>query len=113
MRSIVITGVSRGLGAALFDEFQPAGDRILALGRRFADSQHAAERADPQRVRLRPVELAHPRSLPPAAELSSFVHDATEVVLVHNAAVLDAGRRDRRADPDRSSWRCRSTSPRP
>lgn len=88
MRSIVITGVSRGLGAALFDEFHAAGDRILALGRRFSQTQHQAERAQPHRVRLRPTDLAHPAALPGAAELGSFVHDSAEVVLVHNAAVL-------------------------
>src|SRR4051812_26119203 len=72
VRSVIITGISRGLGAALFDEFRGAGDRILALGRRFTDAQHAAERQDPQRVRLRQVDLAYPTTLPPAAELSSF-----------------------------------------
>ena len=86
---MVITGVSRGLGAALFDEFLSQGDRILALGRRFSDAQYAAERSEPQRVRLRPTDLAHPAALPPAAELASFVHGAGEVVLVHNAAVID------------------------
>jgi benzil reductase ((S)-benzoin forming) len=89
VRSVIITGISRGLGAALFDEFRGAGDRVLALGRRFTDAQHAAERQDPQRVRLRQVDLAYPTTLPPAAELSSFIHDATEVVLVLNAAVLE------------------------
>jgi benzil reductase ((S)-benzoin forming) len=89
VRSVIITGVSRGLGAALFDEFRAAGDRILALGRRFTDTQHAAERSDPQRVRLRQADLAYPNTLPTAAELSSFVHGATDVVLVHNAAVVD------------------------
>jgi NAD(P)-dependent dehydrogenase (short-subunit alcohol dehydrogenase family) len=89
MRSIVITGVSRGLGAALFDEFHAAGDRILALGRRFTPAQHQAERSEPQRVRLRLTDLAHPSALPGAAELGSFVHDASQVVLVHNAGVLE------------------------
>ena len=88
VRSVIITGVSRGLGAALFDEFHATGDRILALGRRFSEAQHAAERGNPQRVRLRPVELAQPGSLPQAAEFASFVHDAPEVVLIHNAAVI-------------------------
>jgi benzil reductase ((S)-benzoin forming) len=88
VRSVIITGVSRGLGAALFDEFHAAGDCVLALGRRFTEGQHAAERADAHRIRLRPAELAYPSSLPSAAELASFVHDATDVVLVHNAAVL-------------------------
>jgi NAD(P)-dependent dehydrogenase (short-subunit alcohol dehydrogenase family) len=89
VRSVIITGVSSGLGAALFDEFLASGDRLLALGRRFSDAQHAAERAEPQRVRLRQVDLAFPASLPAAAEIASFVHDATEVVVVHNAGVIE------------------------
>jgi NAD(P)-dependent dehydrogenase (short-subunit alcohol dehydrogenase family) len=85
---VVITGVSGGLGSALFDEFRIAGDRVLALGRRFTDAQHAAERSDPQRIRLRQTDLSYSNALPTAAELSSFVHGAEEVVLVHNAAVV-------------------------
>jgi benzil reductase ((S)-benzoin forming) len=78
VRSVIITGVSRGLGSALFDEFRAAGDRILAVGRRFTDSQHAAERADPQRVRLRQADLTYPATLPAAAELASFLHSAKD-----------------------------------
>jgi NAD(P)-dependent dehydrogenase (short-subunit alcohol dehydrogenase family) len=89
VRSVIITGVSSGLGAALFDEFLASGDRLLALGRRFTDAQHAAERAEPQRVRLRVLDLAYPATLPAAAEIASFVHDATEVVMVHNAGVIE------------------------
>lgn len=94
----MITGVSRGLGAALFDEFHASGDRILALGRRFTDAQHAAERAEPDRIRLRKTDMADLASLPDAAELASFVADAdsvagtvstAEVLLVHNAAVFE------------------------
>jgi benzil reductase ((S)-benzoin forming) len=88
VRSVIITGVSRGLGAAFFDEFHAAGDRILALGRRFSDAQHQAERREPQRVRLRQADFAYPNTLPAAAELASFLHDATTIVLIHNAAVL-------------------------
>ena len=73
----------------MFDEFHAAGDRVLALGRRFTDAQHAAERAEPQRVRLRQVDLGYPASIPAAAEIASFMHDATEVVLLHNAGVVE------------------------
>jgi benzil reductase ((S)-benzoin forming) len=89
VRSVIITGVSRGLGAALFDEFLASGDRLLGLGRRFTDAQYAAERAEPQRIRLRQVDLAYPASLPAAAEIASFVHDAAEVVVIHNAGVIE------------------------
>jgi NAD(P)-dependent dehydrogenase (short-subunit alcohol dehydrogenase family) len=81
--------VSRGLGAALFQQFHGAGDRILALGRRFTEAQYAAERAEPQRIRLRQTDLAHTASIPGAAELGSFVHDATDVVVIHNAGVVE------------------------
>jgi NAD(P)-dependent dehydrogenase (short-subunit alcohol dehydrogenase family) len=98
VRSAVITGVSRGLGAALFDEFHAAGDRVLALGRRFSAAQHAAARTEPHRIRLRHTDLTDPASLPGAAELAAFLdegagpgHDGGtgEVVLVHNAAVFE------------------------
>ncbi|HLT09198.1 MAG TPA: SDR family NAD(P)-dependent oxidoreductase [Micromonosporaceae bacterium] len=89
MRSVIITGVSRGLGAAFFDEFHAAGYRVMALGRRFSVAQHAAERADPLRVRLRQADLAYPASLPSAAEFASFLSGSTDVVLVHNAGVID------------------------
>lgn len=85
----MITGVSRGLGAALFDEFCRADDRVLALGRRFSDSQHAVQRAEPHRIRLRQTDLASPRSLPDGAELARFADEANEVVLIHNAAVIE------------------------
>lgn len=91
MQVDVVTGVSRGLGAALFDEFHLAGDRILALGRRFTDRQRAAASAEPDRIRLRTTELADPASLPDAAELGAFL-DAGEpgpIVLVHNAAEFE------------------------
>src|SRR5439155_12702703 len=91
MRSAVITGVSRGLGAALFDEFHRAGDRVLALGRRFTAAQRAAARAEPDRVRLRETDLTDPAALPGAAELAAFAGGGgdAEIVLVHNAAVFE------------------------
>jgi NAD(P)-dependent dehydrogenase (short-subunit alcohol dehydrogenase family) len=88
MRSALVTGVSRGLGAAFFDEFHAAGDRVLALGRRFTDAQYAAAFAEPDRIRLRLTDLADPASLPDATELAAFLDTSEpgEVVLVHNAA---------------------------
>ncbi|MFC7480062.1 SDR family NAD(P)-dependent oxidoreductase [Luedemannella flava] len=88
MRSVLITGVSKGLGSAFFEEFVGAGDRVLAIGRRFTENQYARERAEPQRIRLRVTDLAYPASLPTAAELASFVHGASEIILIHNAATV-------------------------
>jgi benzil reductase ((S)-benzoin forming) len=84
---IVITGVSRGLGAALFDELYQAGHSIVALGRRFTETQLAA--AESGRVRLRRTDLADLDSLPDPAELTELVGDAGEVALVHNAGVIE------------------------
>ncbi|MGE5831079.1 MAG: SDR family NAD(P)-dependent oxidoreductase [Micromonosporaceae bacterium] len=92
MRSVVLTGVSRGLGAALFDEFVAAGDRVVALGRRFTDAQRALASAQPHRIRLRETDLADPASLPGATELADLLaggDPAAELVLVHNAAVFE------------------------
>ena len=35
MRSVVLTGVSRGLGAALFAVLTGRGDRVFGIGRTF------------------------------------------------------------------------------
>jgi benzil reductase ((S)-benzoin forming) len=89
MRSVIITGVSRGIGAALFRRLHDAGDRILALGRHFSESQVALADAQPDRVRLRQADLRVPASLPSPGELASFVQDADEVVLIHNAGMIE------------------------
>jgi NAD(P)-dependent dehydrogenase (short-subunit alcohol dehydrogenase family) len=88
VRSIVITGVSRGLGAALFDEVAGRGDRVLALGRGFTAAQRDLAAREPDRVRLREVDLREPASQPDAAELREFLRGTRESVLVMNAAVV-------------------------
>ncbi len=88
MRHTVLTGVSRGLGAALFDELYRAGDRLLALGRTFTDRQRRLADEDPDRVRLRPTDLAAPALLPTEDELAEFYAGASRAALVHNAAVI-------------------------
>lgn len=86
---IVITGVSRGLGAALFNECHQARHRILALGRHFTADQQTAQEADPKRVHLRVTDLAAPDTLPGPVELAEAVGDADEVTIVHNAGVIE------------------------
>jgi benzil reductase ((S)-benzoin forming) len=89
MRSTIITGVSTGLGAALFDHLHVAGDRILALGRRFTPAQHAAADETPDRTRLRRTDLSDPTTLPNTLELTEWIGQAVdESVLIHNAAVF-------------------------
>jgi benzil reductase ((S)-benzoin forming) len=86
VRSVVITGVSRGLGAALFDRCYDRGDRILAVGRGFTEAQQELAEADPKRVLLRHADLTDPTSQPDAVELAGFL--AGHGVLLLNAAVV-------------------------
>jgi benzil reductase ((S)-benzoin forming) len=89
MRSVIITGISRGIGEALFRRLHDAGDRILALGRHFSASQLAAADAEPDRVQLRSADLTVPANVPSPDDLAAFVQDADEVVLIHNAAMIE------------------------
>lgn len=88
MRTVVLTGVSRGLGAALFDQLALRGDRILALGRSFTGAQRALATAEPDRIRLRAAELAA-LEMPSAGELAAALNGADHAVLVHNAAAIE------------------------
>ncbi len=77
----MITGVSRGLGRALAERALADPDTwVLGIGR--AGFPH-------ERLRLRECDLARPEGLPGALELRSLVGDAGEVVLIHNAAVVE------------------------
>jgi NAD(P)-dependent dehydrogenase (short-subunit alcohol dehydrogenase family) len=84
VRAVVVTGVSRGLGAALFDAFDARGDRVVAIGRRFTPAQEARRAAEPDRFELLHANLADP---PP--DLTRLLEGASEAVLVHNAAVVE------------------------
>jgi benzil reductase ((S)-benzoin forming) len=89
MRSVVLTGVSRGLGAAFFDELAGRGDRILGFGRHFTDAQHKVAAAEPERIRLSEADLADPGTLPGAEALRDFLATASEAVLIHNAGTVE------------------------
>ncbi|MGI5244892.1 SDR family NAD(P)-dependent oxidoreductase [Dactylosporangium sp. CA-139066] len=89
MRAVVITGVSRGLGAALFDVSNARGDRILAVGRHFTPEQQQLRDDRPVDVTLFSTDIADAHWLPDYDTLRAFLRDADEVVLIHNAAVVD------------------------
>jgi benzil reductase ((S)-benzoin forming) len=89
MRAVVITGVSRGLGAAFFDVSNARGDRILAVGRHFSPEQQLLRDERPVDVTLFSTDIADAHWLPDYDTLRSFLRDADEVVLIHNAAVVD------------------------
>jgi benzil reductase ((S)-benzoin forming) len=86
---VVITGVSRGLGAELFAQLLAAGDRVVGIGRRFTDHQRAYARTTSERVSLLEADLAHPASLPDRDALAPLLADATGTALIHNAAVVE------------------------
>jgi NAD(P)-dependent dehydrogenase (short-subunit alcohol dehydrogenase family) len=88
-RCTVITGVSQGLGAAIFDELYAAGDRLVALGRRFTPAQQRRQQAAPHRVVLRRTDLADHATLPGDRELADLVRAAPQLALIHNAAVIE------------------------
>jgi benzil reductase ((S)-benzoin forming) len=87
MRSVVLTGISRGLGAALYAELAGRGDRIYGIGRRFSEEQLALAAAKPNRIRLHEADLADPASLPGVDALRDFL--IGESVLIHNAGVVE------------------------
>ncbi|MGI5182499.1 SDR family NAD(P)-dependent oxidoreductase [Dactylosporangium sp. CA-152071] len=103
MRSVFLTGASRGLGAALFQTLQTDGARVLGLARTFTTEQQTLAAQRPTSVRLRPTDLSDPATLsdpagvgpaglPSGAELATFVGEAgpdDEIVLVHNAATVE------------------------
>ncbi|WP_433057230.1 SDR family NAD(P)-dependent oxidoreductase [Dactylosporangium sp. CS-033363] len=89
MRAVVITGVSRGLGAALFDVSTARGDRILAVGRHFSPQQQQLRDDRPTDVTLFSTDIADAHWLPDYDTLRAFLRDADEVVLIHNAAVVE------------------------
>ncbi|MFG2036646.1 SDR family NAD(P)-dependent oxidoreductase [Dactylosporangium sp. NPDC048998] len=89
MRGVVITGVSRGLGAALFDVSSARGDRVMAVGRHFTPEQQQLRDERPGDVTLFSTDLADAHWLPDYDVLRDFLRDADEVVLIHNAAVVE------------------------
>ncbi|GAA0720974.1 SDR family NAD(P)-dependent oxidoreductase [Dactylosporangium roseum] len=89
MRAVVITGVSRGLGAAFFDVANARGDRILAVGRHFTPDQQEQRDERPTDVMLFSTDLADAHWLPDNDTLRSFLRGSDDAVLIHNAAVVD------------------------
>jgi NAD(P)-dependent dehydrogenase (short-subunit alcohol dehydrogenase family) len=85
----VITGVSRGLGAALFDLL--AGDpenRVLALGRHFSPQQRAAADKEPDRITLQTVDLSG-EILGLRDRMDVCIRDTGHAVIILNAGMVE------------------------
>jgi benzil reductase ((S)-benzoin forming) len=89
MATVVITGVSRGLGAELFAQVHADGHRVMGIGRRFSDAQHKLAAATPERVELYEADLARPATLPDRETLASLLAGTTHAALIHNAGVVE------------------------
>lgn len=91
-RSVILTGASRGLGAALLHALHRDGARLLGLARAFTTHQRRLAATDPDMVTLRITDLRDVRQLPSSAELAAFLEPCgpdDEIVLVHNAATIE------------------------
>ncbi|GGM07650.1 SDR family NAD(P)-dependent oxidoreductase [Dactylosporangium sucinum] len=109
VRSVILTGASRGLGAALFQTLQADGARVLGLARTFPADQQALAAQRPASIRLLATDLGDTGTgdvspdglglagggLPAAADLTAFVNEpgepgpADEIVLLLNAATIE------------------------
>jgi benzil reductase ((S)-benzoin forming) len=88
MRTVFITGVSRGLGAALFEQVIAGGDSVVGIGRTFTGPQDDLALQEPARVALLTANLSDPATLPTAARLRAAFAPDGEVVLIHNAGTV-------------------------
>jgi benzil reductase ((S)-benzoin forming) len=89
VRGIVITGVSSGLGAALFEQLAAdRSNRVLGLGRHFTPAQEAAAAAEPDRIRLHAVDLSTvPLELSDRMDVS--IRDTEHAVIILNAGTVE------------------------
>jgi benzil reductase ((S)-benzoin forming) len=89
VRSFVITGVSRGLGAALFEQLaSDQENRIVALGRAFTDGQRELAEAEPGRVSLHEMDLAA-ATLALTGPMSIATRDTEHAYLILNAGTVE------------------------
>ena len=98
----LLTGASRGLGAAMAQQLLQPGNRLLCLSRGTSPALTAAATAAGVPCEQWPVDLADP--LPAATRLEAWLvalapADVASVSLVNNAALLTAPGPVERADP--------------
>lgn len=88
MRTVFVTGVSRGLGAALFEQLLAAGDRVVGIGRGFTGAQDDLALQEPARVALLTADLSDPGTVPSPERLRAAFAPDGPVVLIHNAGTV-------------------------
>lgn len=88
MHSFLITGVSRGLGAALFEQLAASpAHRVIGVGRTFSAAQRELAAAEPDRIHLFEADLTADASLDrPIAAVTSGTDRAH---LILNAGMVE------------------------
>jgi len=84
----IVSGISSGLGEAIFGQLLEMGKRAIGIGRRFTPMQQNAARQS--RCKLITCDLANAdslRALPLEPALTEYAHD--EVVFFSNAGVVE------------------------
>jgi benzil reductase ((S)-benzoin forming) len=90
VRSFVITGVSRGLGAAFFTQLATDGEnRIVGLGRTFTDEQRRLAAAEPGRISLVETDFAATANLDLERPLHAAIRRASHGYLILNAGMVE------------------------
>ncbi|MGI9038198.1 MAG: SDR family NAD(P)-dependent oxidoreductase [Gemmatimonadota bacterium] len=85
---VVVTGVSRGLGEALFRQLLELGYTIVAISRQFTPLQSAAATANP-RVHLLKADLSSvDDDFRSALGAALIVAGASRIIFINNAATL-------------------------
>ncbi|OGG90752.1 hypothetical protein A3G12_01055 [Candidatus Kaiserbacteria bacterium RIFCSPLOWO2_12_FULL_54_10] len=84
-RTIVITGVSSGLGKALFDELHSVGERLICISRRFLEEQKAGAG---ENVSLLACDLSKSGEVERTIEKLRKLVRTGEVIFIDNAAII-------------------------
>jgi benzil reductase ((S)-benzoin forming) len=89
-QAIVISGASRGLGAACLELAAQRGARVLGLARSFPEPVRRLARTSDGRVALRSCDLSElDGGMPTAPELAEFLFGADDVLLLNNVATVE------------------------
>jgi NAD(P)-dependent dehydrogenase (short-subunit alcohol dehydrogenase family) len=89
VRSFLITGVSRGLGEALFEQLATDREhRVVGVGRTFTDHQRGLAEAEPDRISLYAVDLTT-KEPALARPIKAATDDTERAHLVLNAGMVE------------------------
>jgi 3-oxoacyl-[acyl-carrier protein] reductase len=86
MKTILVTGVSRGLGLAIAERLVADGYRVVGLGRSLSNDYRALMDSAPGQVQFESFDITEIRAIPERARL--LIHDHKPIFgLVNNAGI--------------------------